>query len=84
MGADNLTKNTPNAPEFFCPSPKVLDFNEIRLHLGSVVCDHKRHSFLLFCAKKQERKNSWKTTNIEVATMRKSMLLLWDDIFSDL
>ena len=28
MGADSLAKNTSNAPEFICPSPKVLDFNE--------------------------------------------------------
>jgi hypothetical protein len=34
---------------------------------------HKRHSFLLFCAKKQERKNSWKTTNIGVATIEKKV-----------
>ena len=34
---------TPNAPEFIsqfvCPSPKVLDFNEKRLHWASVVRD---------------------------------------------
>ena len=28
MDADSLAENTPNAPEFVCPSPKVLDFNE--------------------------------------------------------
>jgi hypothetical protein len=28
MGSDSLAENTPNAPEFICPSPKVLDFNE--------------------------------------------------------
>ena len=27
----------PNAPEFICSSPKVLDFNEKRLHWASVV-----------------------------------------------
>jgi hypothetical protein len=32
MGVD-----TPNAPEFICPSPKVLDFNEKRLHWVSIV-----------------------------------------------
>ena len=26
-----------NAPELICPSPKVLDFNEKRLHWASVV-----------------------------------------------
>jgi hypothetical protein len=43
MGADSLAKNTPNAPElsaqFVCPSPKVLNFNEKRLHWASVVAD---------------------------------------------
>jgi hypothetical protein len=38
MGADSLAENTPNAPEFICPSPKVLDFNEKRLYWASVVC----------------------------------------------
>jgi hypothetical protein len=37
MGADSLTKSTPNAPEFICPSSKILDFNEKRLHWASVV-----------------------------------------------
>ena len=38
---------------------------------------HKRHSFLLFCAKKQERKNSWKTTNIGVATIEKVSIFFY-------
>ena len=37
MGANSSDENTPNAPEFICPSPKVLDFNEKRLHWASVV-----------------------------------------------
>ena len=37
MGADSLAENTQNAQEFVCASPKVLDFNEKRLHLASVV-----------------------------------------------
>ena len=39
IGADRLTENTKDAPEFmeFIPSPKVLDFNEKRLHWASVV-----------------------------------------------
>ena len=41
MDADSLAENTPNAPELFCPfvcpNPKVLDFNEKRLHWGSAV-----------------------------------------------
>ena len=37
MGADSLAENTPNAPEFICP--KVLDFNEKRLHWVFVVRD---------------------------------------------
>ena len=41
QNADSLTENTPNAPEFICqfvcPSPKVLDFNEKRLHMATVV-----------------------------------------------
>ena len=37
MGAYSLTENTPNAPEFISPSPKVLDFNEKRFYWASVV-----------------------------------------------
>ena len=41
MGADSSAENTQNASEFicpiFCPSPKVLDFNEKRLQWASVV-----------------------------------------------
>ena len=41
MGADSSAENTPNALElsaqFVCPSPKVLDFNEKRLHWASVL-----------------------------------------------
>ena len=37
MGADKLAKNTPNAPIFICPSPKVWDFDEKMLHWVSVV-----------------------------------------------
>ena len=37
MGADSLTENTPNAPKFISPSPKVWDFNEKRPHWASVV-----------------------------------------------
>jgi hypothetical protein len=40
MGVESLAENTPNAPKFICPSPKVLDFNEKGLHWGSVVLDH--------------------------------------------
>ena len=36
-GADSLDENTPNAPEFICLSPKVLNFNEKRLDWASVV-----------------------------------------------
>ena len=32
-----LAENTPNAPESICPIPKVLDFNDERLHWASVV-----------------------------------------------
>ena len=39
LGADSLVKNIQNAQEFICPSPKVLDFNEERLHWESVGCD---------------------------------------------
>jgi hypothetical protein len=40
MGADSLTENTENlSAQFVCPSQKVLDFNEKRLHWGSVVRD---------------------------------------------
>jgi hypothetical protein len=41
MGADKSTKNTPNAQhlsaQIVCSSPKVLDFDEKRLHWASVV-----------------------------------------------
>ena len=37
MGADSLAENTPNAPKFICPSPKVWDFDEKRLHWASVI-----------------------------------------------
>ena len=44
MGADSLAENTPNAPEFICPTclpkPKVLDINEKGLHWASVVRDY--------------------------------------------
>ena len=46
----SLAENTPNAPEFICPSPEVLDFNEKRLHWASVVrvlgLPEQRPSFL--------------------------------------
>ena len=38
MGADSSAENTPNAPEFICPSTNVLDFNEKRLHSAPVFC----------------------------------------------
>ena len=37
MGADKLAENTPNAPKLICPSPKVWDFDEKRIHCASVV-----------------------------------------------
>ena len=37
IGADKLAQNTPNAPKLICPSPKVWDFDEKRLHWASVV-----------------------------------------------
>ena len=37
MGADKSAENTPNAPKFVCPSPKVWNFDEKRLHWASVV-----------------------------------------------
>ena len=33
-----MADNTPNAPKFISPSPKVRDFDEKRLHWASVVC----------------------------------------------
>jgi hypothetical protein len=30
--------------QFVCPSPKVLDFNEKRLHLASIVRDPNQYS----------------------------------------
>ena len=41
IGADSSAENTPLphnlSVKFVCPSPKVLDFNEKRLHWASVV-----------------------------------------------
>ena len=37
MGADKSAENTPNTPKFICPSTKVWDFDEKRLHRASVV-----------------------------------------------
>ena len=37
MGADKLAENTPNAPKLICPSQKVWNFDEKRLHWASVV-----------------------------------------------
>ena len=41
LGADSLAENTqmPHnlSAQFICPSPKILDFNEKRLHWASVV-----------------------------------------------
>jgi hypothetical protein len=34
MGNDSLAENTPNAPEFICPNPKVPDFNEKKSFIG--------------------------------------------------
>ena len=45
MCADKSGKNTPNAPKFICPSPKVLDFDEIRPHWVSVVRDIIKRSW---------------------------------------
>ena len=44
MGADKSAENTPKCPKIFlpkivCPSPKVWDFDEKRLHWASVVRD---------------------------------------------
>ena len=41
MVADSLAEIAEiaeNAPEFICPSPKALDFNDRRLYLASIVC----------------------------------------------
>ena len=37
MGADKSAENTPNAPKFVCPNPKVWDFDEKKLLWVSVV-----------------------------------------------
>ena len=38
-GADSFAENT---PKFICPSPKVWDFNEKRLHWASLVRDRNQ------------------------------------------
>jgi hypothetical protein len=50
MSADSLAENTPIpqnlSAQFVCPSSKILDFNEKRLHWASVVCaDKKRRKY---------------------------------------
>ena len=54
IGAENT--GTPNAPKFVCPSPKVWNFGEKRLHWASVVRVHRqlisRLQRLLFAHKK--------------------------------
>ena len=39
IGADKLAQNTPNAPKLICPSPKVWDFDEKRLHWAFIVSE---------------------------------------------
>ena len=41
MGADSLAENTPHAPEFVYPSPKVSNFDEKTLHWAFVIRDWK-------------------------------------------
>ena len=51
MGADSSAENTPNAPELI--SPKVLDFNEKRLHWASVVRAPTRQRKYFFLQKQE-------------------------------
>ena len=37
MGADKSAERISNGPKLICPSPKVWDFDEKRLHWASVV-----------------------------------------------
>ena len=65
MGAEGLAENTPNAPnlsaQFVCPSPRVLDFNEKRLHWAFLVPAHRdTHLFFLCKAFSQTNKKSKK------------------------
>ena len=39
VGADSLAENTPKC---ICPSPKVWDFNEKRIHWASLVRDRNQ------------------------------------------
>ena len=46
MGADSLAENIPNlSAQFVCPSPKVLNLNEKRLHWASIVREISELSF---------------------------------------
>ena len=51
MSADKSAENTPNAlklsAQIDCPSPKVWDFDEKRLHWASVVRDMNQISELV-------------------------------------
>ena len=41
MGAGSSAEITPNAPKYICPSPKVWNFNEKRLHLASGIRNYE-------------------------------------------
>ena len=49
MGADKLVENTPNTLKFVCPSPKVRDFDEKRLHWASAVRETAYVSLSIIC-----------------------------------
>ena len=59
MGTNELTENTPNAPKFVCPTPKVWDFHEKRLHMASVVraLNATKHRNLIWAKKRFMRSN---------------------------
>ena len=46
-----VPKSAENTPKFICPSPKVWDFAEKRLHCASVVHDLPFHFMILFTYK---------------------------------
>ena len=53
MGADKSAENTPNSQslsaQIICPSPKVWDFDEKKLHWTSEVRVNKYLVFMLAC-----------------------------------
>ena len=47
MRADSLAENTPNAPEFICPSQKILDLNKKKSLLYMLIATYANNFDIL-------------------------------------